>query len=100
MISRMPLTACFRFGHAGPYDMRSLSMYGDLWKRRRWNGFTSKKTAMGNQPVELQIEAIAFEAQRRRRKCVRTLRRTARDAYHFVPDAVLEEDDTIVERWG
>ena len=23
--------------------MRSLSMYGDLWKRRRWKGFTSKK---------------------------------------------------------
>ena len=43
MISFMPLTACFKFGHAGPYDMRSLSMYGDLWKRRRWKGFTSKK---------------------------------------------------------
>ena len=42
MISFMPLTACFKFGHAGPYDMRSLSMYGDLWKRRRWKGFTSK----------------------------------------------------------
>ena len=39
MISFMPLTACFKFGHAGPYDMRSLSMYGDLWKRRRWKGF-------------------------------------------------------------
>ena len=43
MISFMPLTACFKFGHAGPYDMRSLSMYGLLWKRRRWKGFTSKK---------------------------------------------------------
>ena len=30
MISFMPLTACFKFGHAGPYDMRSLSMYGLL----------------------------------------------------------------------
>ena len=29
MISFMPLTACFKFGHAGPYDMRSLSMRGE-----------------------------------------------------------------------